>query len=207
MQSRGSLKLVVFLGNPGRQYERTRHNAGWLVLDAFPLATGLAWQTKFKGSWAKVGTGKLGSGAAAGGAAAGGAAAPGSVILLKPETMMNLSGESVQAAARFFRVEPGEILVVHDDVELPFGTVASRRGGGLAGHNGLKSIVNRIGSRDFWRLRIGVGRPAHGELRGHVLGRFSADEQAMLPAVLDAASELLSSLLETGPEESMRRAV
>jgi len=139
--------LVVGLGNPGREYERTRHNAGWLALDELARRHGGSWRSKFSGSLAEV---RLGDA---------------KLALLKPETYMNESGRSVGAAARFFKVEPEQVLVVHDDVDLETGRLQARRGGGLAGHNGLRSLGQYLGSQDFLRLRVGVGRPGRGDRR------------------------------------------
>src|SRR5919198_5953349 len=139
--------LVAGLGNPGRQYERTRHNAGWLVLDELARRHGGSWRSKFSGSLAEVRIDAR------------------RVALLKPETYMNESGRSVAAGARFFKVEPDALLVVHDDVDLEPGRLQARRGGGLAGHNGLRSLARDLGTQDFLRLRIGVGRPGRGEPR------------------------------------------
>lgn len=172
--------MLVFLGNTGRRYERTRHNAAWMVLERSPFSAVEGWQQKFKALWSKT--------------SIGGA----SVVLLKPQTMMNLSGESVQAATRFFRFDAGEVMVVHDDVELPFGQVSVRFGGGLAGHNGLRSIAHCLGTRDFWRARIGIGRPPFGDLHGHVLGRFTAEEEAELPDVLDWFARALADGVRSG---------
>jgi PTH1 family peptidyl-tRNA hydrolase len=168
-----SPKLLAFLGNTGPRYARTRHNVAWMLLDHGPFAYAENWQQKFKAVWARAPLGGE------------------QVTLLKPQTMMNLSGESVQAAMRFFRFLPSEILVAHDDVELPFGAAAIRLGGGLAGHNGLRSVTQCLGTRDFWRLRIGVDRPGRGDLHNHVLGRFSEQEEALLPGFLSKLATLL----------------
>ena len=139
--------LVAGLGNPGREYEHTRHNVGWLVLDELARRHGGSWRSKFSGSLAEV---RLGDA---------------KLALLKPETYMNESGRSVAAAARFFKVPVESLLVVHDDVDLEPGRLQARRGGGLAGHNGLRSLAQHLGSQDFLRLRIGVGRPGRGDPR------------------------------------------
>jgi peptidyl-tRNA hydrolase, PTH1 family len=165
-------QLLTLLGNTGSRYERTRHNVGWMLEDRIGVDES-AWQRKFKGVWQRI------------------QVAGNQVVVLKPHTMMNLSGESVQAAARFFRYSPDEITVAHDDVEIAFGEVGIRFGGGLAGHNGLRSIAHCLGTRDFWRIRIGIGRPKHGELHSHVLGRFDAAEEAELDGVLARAGELV----------------
>jgi PTH1 family peptidyl-tRNA hydrolase len=168
--------MIVLLGNTGSRYERTRHNVARRLLEADPLRDCSGWQRKFKADWAKC------------------TVAGNPMVVLLPLTMMNLSGESVQAAARFFRYSPQEIVVAHDDTELEFGYIDIKSGGGLAGHNGLKSVAHCLADRSFYRLRIGVGRPAHGELHGHVLGRFSAEEEAELPDVAAAANQLLPDL-------------
>ncbi len=139
--------LVAGLGNPGREYERTRHNAGWLVVDELARRHAGVFRGKFSGQLAEV---RL---------------AGRKVGLLKPETYMNESGRSIAAAARFFKAPAGMLLVVHDDVDLDEGRLQARRGGGLAGHNGLRSIAEALGTRDFLRLRIGVGRPGRGDRR------------------------------------------
>jgi peptidyl-tRNA hydrolase, PTH1 family len=153
--------LVAGLGNPGRGYERTRHNVGWLVLDELARRHGGTWRSKFSGSLAEIRLGELRLG------------------LLKPETYMNESGRSVGAAARFFKVEPESLLVVHDDVDLEPGRLQARRGGGLAGHNGLRSLAQHLGTQEFLRLRIGVGRPGRGDRRAvsdWVLSPFEPDQ-------------------------------
>lgn len=163
--------MVVFLGNPGRQYERTRHNAGWLVADALSFSSRLAWKEKFKGLVA------LYEG----------------VAFLKPTTFMNRCGESVGACAAFYRVEPGQLLVVHDDLEIDFGRVELRSGGGLAGHNGLRDIVRVIGTRDFERLRFGISRPPHGKVSQYVLSRFSREEEPLVADLAAKAALLVES--------------
>ena len=168
--------MLVLLGNTGAHYARTRHNAGWLVEEPLASASGsepAGVQQKFKALWWKQ---RLASE---------------SLVVLKPQSMMNMSGESVQAAARFFRFGPQEIAVVHDDVELSFGEIGVRFGGGLAGHNGLRSVAHCLGTHDFWRVRFGIGRPRHGELHGYVLGRFTDDEEALLPDITTAVAELI----------------
>src|SRR5512144_1656864 len=155
--------LVAGLGNPGREYERTRHNAGWLVLDELARRHGGSWRSKFSGSLAEL---RLGAAR---------------VALLKPETYMNESGRSLGAAARFFKVDPQRVLVVHDDVDLEHGRLQARAGGGLAGHNGLRSLAQHLGSQEFLRLRIGVGRPGRGDRRSladWVLSPFAPEDDA-----------------------------
>jgi peptidyl-tRNA hydrolase, PTH1 family len=175
--------LVAGLGNPGREYERTRHNVGWLVLDELARRHGGSWRSKFSGSLAEV---RLGDARLA---------------LLKPETYMNESGRSVGAAARFFKVEPEQLLVVHDDVDLEPGRLQARDGGGLAGHNGLRSLAQHLGSQDFLRLRIGVGRPGRGDQRSvsdWVLSSFAPEEdvEALVARAADAVEAVASEGLD-----------
>ncbi len=172
------ISLIVLLGNPGSRYEKTRHNAARMLEEYLPFAGELVWQEKFKGRYApaRIGGEKR--------------------IFLKPETFMNLSGESVQAAARFFRVSAAEICVVHDELEMPFGAVEFRKGGGLGGHNGLRSIDRALGTREFHRLRLGIGRPDRQDVSSWVLSRFAPDEEPGLERMLSSASELLLKRLE-----------
>jgi peptidyl-tRNA hydrolase, PTH1 family len=175
--------LVVGLGNPGREYERTRHNVGWLVLEEIARRHGGSWRSKFSGSLAEVRLGDL------------------RLALLKPETYMNESGRSVGAAARFFKVEPEGLLVVHDDVDLEPGRLQARAGGGLAGHNGLRSLAQHLGSQEFERLRIGVGRPGRGDPRSvsdWVLSGFAPadDLEALVSRAADAVETVAAEGLE-----------
>ena len=169
-----SIRLMVFCGNPGRDYSRTRHNIPWLLLHFLDKGR-LAWQKKFKGFYA-----------------AGGDILPG-VILLKPMTFMNMTGESIRPAAGFFRISPAEILVCHDDIELDFGTVSFKFNGGSAGHNGLRSSSGTLGTNNFLRFRLGISRPSRGTVESHVLGRFTPHEEALLPDYMEAAAGLLRS--------------
>jgi PTH1 family peptidyl-tRNA hydrolase len=176
--------LVAGLGNPGRGYERTRHNLGWLVVDELARRHGGSFKSKFSGRLAEL---RLDGSR---------------VALLKPETYMNESGRSLAAAARFFKVEPDGLLVVHDDVDLEPGRLQARGGGGLAGHNGLRSIASALGTSDFLRLRIGVGRPGRGDHRSvsdYVLSGFEPDEDvdALVARSADAVETLVRDGLET----------
>jgi len=175
--------LVVGLGNPGREYERTRHNAGWLVVDELARRHDGSWRSKFSGSLAEVRLGER------------------RLALLKPETYMNESGRSVAAAARYFKVPAESILVVHDDVDLEPGRLQARRGGGLAGHNGLRSLAQDLGTQDFLRLRIGVGRPGRGDPRpvaDWVLSPFAPDEdvEALVARGADAVETIAAEGLD-----------
>jgi PTH1 family peptidyl-tRNA hydrolase len=175
--------LVAGLGNPGREYERTRHNVGWLVVDELARRHAGSWRSKFSGSLAEI---RLGDARLA---------------LLKPETYMNESGRSVGAAARFFKVPAESLLVVHDDVDLEPARLQARRGGGLAGHNGLRSLARDLGTQDFLRLRIGVGRPARGDPRpvsDWVLSPFALEEdvEALVARAADAVETIVADGLE-----------
>ena len=180
--------LVVGLGNPGREYERTRHNAGWLVLDELARRHGGSWRLKFSGSLAEV---RLGDA---------------KLALLKPETYMNESGRSVGAAARFFKVPPEQVLVAHDDVDLESGRLQARNGGGLAGHNGLRSLGQHLGSQDFLRLRIGVGRPGRGDPRSvadWVLSPFAPEEDA--DALVSRSADAVETIVSEGLEAAQQK--
>ena len=175
--------LVAGLGNPGREYERTRHNAGWMVVDELARRHDGSFRSKFAGQLAEVRDDER------------------RLALLKPETYMNVSGRSVGAATRFFKVEPGSLLVVHDDVDLEQGRLQARLGGGLAGHNGLRSIAEALGTQDFLRLRVGVGRPARGDRRpvaDYVLSPFEPemDVDELVSRAADAAEVIAREGLE-----------
>ncbi|MGI9111350.1 MAG: aminoacyl-tRNA hydrolase [Gaiellaceae bacterium] len=177
--------LVVGLGNPGREHVRDRHNVGWLVVDELAGRHGGSFRSKFSGRLAEIRV----DGA--------------KVALLKPETYMNLSGQSVGAAARFFKVELDRILAIHDEVDLEPARLQARLGGGLAGHNGLRSLRQTLGSADFLRLRVGVGRPGRGDRRpvaDYVLSPFEPDEDA--EALVARAADAVESLVRDGLERT-----
>jgi PTH1 family peptidyl-tRNA hydrolase len=176
--------LVAGLGNPGREYERTRHNAGWLVVDDLARRHDGSFRSKFSGRLAEVRLDER------------------RLALLKPETYMNESGRPISAAVRFFKVPVGSLLVVHDDVDLEEGRLQARLGGGLAGHNGLRSIAQALGSQDFLRLRVGVGRPGRGDRRpvaDYVLAPFGpgTDVDGLVSRAADAVETLVTEGLET----------
>ncbi|MFW5643605.1 MAG: aminoacyl-tRNA hydrolase [Alkalispirochaeta sp.] len=164
------IRLVVLLGNPGRQYAATRHNVAWMVVPYLDVEPESRWKEKFHGRFLKRGE----------------------TVLLMPETFMNHSGRSVQAAATFFSIPPKEILVVHDDMETPFASVAVVTGGGHRGNNGVRSVAQSLGTGDFMRLRVGVGRPPAGRKPGDwILERFTPDEEARLPEVLTSVADIV----------------
>jgi len=180
--------LVAGLGNPGRRHERDRHNVGWMVVDELVHRHGGSFRSKFSGQLAEM------------------RIAGRRVALLEPETFMNESGRSISAAARFFKAAPESVLVVHDDVDLEVGRLQARLGGGLAGHNGLRSIAQALGTQEFLRLRVGVGRPGRGDPRDvadYVLAPFEPHEDA--GALVVRAADAVEVLLSEGLEEAQRR--
>ena len=179
--------LVAGLGNPGREHARDRHNAGWMVADELARRHGGSFRSKFSGRLAEI---RLGDARLA---------------LLEPETYMNESGRSIAAAARFFKVAPQGVLVVHDDVDLDVGRLQARLGGGLAGHNGLRSIATALGTQDFLRLRIGVGRPTRGDRRpvaDYVLSPFEPEDD--VDALVARAADAAESLVTDGLDDAQR---
>jgi len=180
--------LVVGLGNPGREYATTRHNVGFMVADELARRHGGAWRSKFSGEVADV---RL-DGAR--------------LALLKPQTFMNDSGRSAAAAAKFYKVEPEDLLAVHDEVDLDLGRMQARLGGGLAGHNGLRSIASALKTPEFLRLRIGVGRPERGDRRpvsDWVLSPF--DPSVDVGSLVGRAADAVETLVRDGLDEAQQR--
>jgi PTH1 family peptidyl-tRNA hydrolase len=179
------LLLVAGLGNPGREHARNRHNAGWLVLDELARRHGGSWRGKFSGQTAEVRVGDE------------------RLALLTPETYMNDSGRSVGPAAAFFKLEPSEVLVVHDEGDFDLGRLELKVGGGLAGHNGLRSIARELGTQDFLRLRIGVGRPERGDprpLADWLLANFDAHDEP--DRLVGRAADVVELLVVEGIERT-----
>jgi PTH1 family peptidyl-tRNA hydrolase len=187
--------LVVGLGNPGREHEDNRHNVGFMVADALHEALGLpAFREKFKGKVAR-------------GEASAAAGVRTDVVLLEPLTFMNLSGESVQPAAAFLKVPPDRIIVVHDELDLGWKDVRLKVGGGHAGHNGLRSIIQCLGTPDFVRVRVGIGKPPagfRGDVADYVLSGFDAVERSELPAVVDVAVGAVRRVISDGIAPAMK---
>jgi PTH1 family peptidyl-tRNA hydrolase len=175
--------LLVGLGNPGARYARHRHNLGFMAVEAVARAHGFGpWRTRFK---SLISEGRLGDV---------------KVLLQKPQTFMNLSGQAVAEAARFYKLPPGQIVVCHDEVDLVAGKVRIKTGGGVAGHNGLRSIAEQLGSADFRRVRFGIGHPGHKDLvSGHVLGDFALADREWVERLLDAFAEA-APLLAAGDD-------
>lgn len=184
---KGKPFIVAALGNPGREYERTRHNMGFLLADhAAGKAPGGRWK-----AWRGVGRcyeAELGGRR---------------VFLLKPETYMNNSGLAVQSLADFYKVPLADILAVYDDMDLPFGKLKLRRGGSAGGHKGMASVISALGSPEIARLKIGIGREPGADAKNYVLDRFSAAEEKALGPVLERACEALVAALEKGLEAAM----
>ena len=197
------IQLVAFLGNYGKEYEDTRHNAGWLFEAALPFADKISWQSKYKAdfccvdydvfaTWLKDaglikerdnGTLPIPD------------CAPKKICFMKPMTYMNLSGQAIGEAARFFKIPASDVLVVHDEIELPLGTVGLKWSGGLGGHNGLRSTKETFGTPDFWRIRIGVGKPANGNVADYVLGSFTSDEKITLSQIFTMMNPMFAKFL------------
>ncbi|MCL2450139.1 MAG: aminoacyl-tRNA hydrolase [Polyangiaceae bacterium] len=183
--------LLVGLGNPGREYEGSRHNLGFMAVDA--LCRAEKWpefKSKFSGLWTR------------------GELAGQSMVVLKPQTYMNLSGESVQPAAAFFKVAPKDIVVLHDELDLPWRDVRLKFGGGHAGNNGVRSLIDRLGTPDFARVRMGIGKPPagfRGQAADWVLSNLDPIERAELPGVIDEALAAVRSVAESGLSAAMNR--
>ena len=180
--------LVVGLGNPGTEHARDRHNVGWMVVDELARRHGGSFKAKFRGRLAEVRAGEA------------------RLALLKPETYMNESGRSVQSAAAFYQAPVDIVLVVHDEVDLDVARLQARAGGGLAGHNGLRSIAQQLGTPEFLRLRIGVGRPGRGDRRDvadYVLAPFDPEDD--VEAIVARAADAAECLALEGLEETQRR--
>ena len=180
--------LVAGLGNPGREYAETRHNVGFMVADELARRHGGSWRGKFSGELSEVRADGI------------------RLALLKPQTYMNESGRSVGAAARFFKVEPEALIVVHDDVDLASGRVQVRLGGGLAGHNGLRSVAQQLGTGEFGRVRIGLGRPERGDQRpvaDFVLSPFPPEVD--VEALVARAADAVESVAWEGLDEAQNR--
>ena len=180
--------LVTGLGNPGPRHERDRHNVGWMVIDELARRRDASFKAKFNG---RLGETRVDDHR---------------IALLKPETYMNESGRSISAAARFYKVPVDSVVVVHDDVDLDLGRLQARAGGGLAGHNGLRSIAQALGGSDFLRIRIGVGRPGRGDRRDvadFVLSPFAPHEDR--DGIVGRAADAVELLVRDGLEETQRR--
>jgi PTH1 family peptidyl-tRNA hydrolase len=180
------MKLIVGLGNPGAKYEGTRHNAGFRAVRAFHTL-----HAEEFGGWAKKFSAEVSEGRAGGD----------KVVLMLPQTYMNDSGEAVVQAVQFWKVSPADVLVVYDEIDIPLGNLRIRTEGSAGGHNGMKSIIERLGTMQFPRIRIGIGTERLGvvPLENYVLEKFSADEEATFGKALDSAVKAIDACLEEGP--------
>jgi PTH1 family peptidyl-tRNA hydrolase len=181
------MRLVAGLGNPGVEYAATRHNVGFAVADLLARRHGvLTWNRKFRGELATTDIGGK------------------RVILLKPQTYMNRSGDSVQAACAFYRIPPTEIIVTHDDIDFALGRIAVKTGGGHGGHKGLQSITSHLGP-EFVRLRLGVGRPEHGDVSNYVLGPFRGADIKIVDEMLERAADAVEVILGDSVKAAQNR--
>jgi PTH1 family peptidyl-tRNA hydrolase len=184
-----SIRLIAGLGNPGRQYAKTRHNAGYWWVDAIASAFGASWakEPKLFGEVARMRRGAI------------------DLWLLKPTTYMNESGRALTAMMGFYRIEPAELLVVHDELDLPPGTVKLKNGGGTGGHNGLNDIAEKLGDKGFWRLRIGIGHPGHKDMvADYVLNNARREEQDLIDPAWERSLDLLPLLAEGRLTDAMK---
>jgi len=187
--------LIVGLGNPGPEYAKHRHNVGFMAVERWvdrhvtPGAGGAAWKAQFKARTTSIH-----------------ARSPiGRCVVLEPQTYMNRSGESVRAAADFFGAPIERTVVVHDEIDFEFGRVGLKRGGGHGGHNGLRDIIKHLGGPGFFRVRVGVGRPVHGEVSDWVLSNFSGEDATFVGELVDRAEQALTCLLAEGLTSAMNQ--
>ena len=183
-RERLSIKIVLGLGNPGRLYQKTRHNVGFMVVSRLARRMGLKFDKKFCSSRVAEGEG---------------------VVLAKPYTYVNLSGKAAKALLQRFSLAPQDMLVICDDVALPLGRIRIRRKGSDGGHNGLRSIIKELGTEEFPRLRVGIGREGIKDLVEYVLGEFERDEMEILEKVLEVAVDAVECILKEGIEEAMNK--
>ncbi|MDY5830709.1 MAG: aminoacyl-tRNA hydrolase [Treponema sp.] len=207
------IQLVVFLGNYGSEYVKTRHNVAWQFLDSLPFSSRFSWQQKFKGEFLSFSREELSSlfweskilCAKDGSPVKVSDNAPPKVYFLKPLTYMNNSGLSAIELASFFKIKPEEILVVHDELEMALGFVSLKFSGGLGGHNGLRSMKSVFNTPDFWRLRFGLSKPSGVDIADYVLSPFSQDERIVLDSVFTQTHRLFAEiLLSSSPEKLLQ---
>ncbi len=189
------MKLIIGLGNPGRGYANTRHNTGFICLNHLARTQGIRFDKK-------QGQARIGMGEVAGS----------KIVVAKPQTYMNLSGESVSRLIKKFRVSLDDLLIIHDDLDLPLGKIRIRQGGGSGGHRGVGSIITCLGSQDFYRIRVGIGRPtvssaevSEADIVDYVLSDFTPDERQTITGVIPEVSEAILCLLTDGPVAAMNK--
>ena len=181
--------LVVGLGNPGKEYELTRHNIGFLVLDSLANQTGVEInRTGFKGFYNDV------------------IFSDKKLMLFKPQTFMNLSGNAVKEIKNFYKIENQKIIVVHDEIDIELGTLKIKEGGGSAGHNGIKSIIENLNDNSFKRIRVGIGKPGNQNLvSSHVLSKFSSDEKKIVKQLIENTVDAIKEIIKNGIENAMNK--
>ena len=183
-------RCIVFLGNPGQEYEKTRHNIGSMLSNQleFELGITIQWSVKFNGLVGSIDVEHM------------------KIIVFKPQIFMNLCGSAIRKLCDFHKLSAVNLIVIHDDLELNFGEIAYKVNGGAGGHNGLRSIDTHLGSSEYLRCRIGIGRPIHGDIANFVLSRFTKEEEISLPLILETASKSLSNILRgsTQPTGKLR---
>jgi PTH1 family peptidyl-tRNA hydrolase len=183
------VQLIIGLGNPGSKYEQTRHNVGFVFVDEIARSKGASWkmENKFHAEVCKL------------------SISGNDVWLLKPNTFMNLSGKAVAALARFYKITPESVLVVHDELDISPGQVRLKQGGGHGGHNGLRDIIAQLGSRDFYRLRLGIGHPGESrDVSNYVLGKASPDDQKHIDDSIYEALRTLPQIIEGEHQPAMK---
>lgn len=188
-QDTSNMWILVGLGNPGKEYENNRHNIGFMVIDEIAREFGLSpFKSKFEG---EIVEGRIGEE---------------KVVLVKPMTFMNVSGQCVQKVARFYKVTPNRIVAFHDELDLAAGKMRTKKGGGAAGHNGLKSMDACLNSQDYWRVRLGIGHPGDKDrVTGHVLGDFSKAEKQWLPDWIGALAKNVPLFIAGKHEDYMTK--
>ena len=181
--------LIIGLGNPGKRYEQTRHNIGFMTLDALAAQLEIDLKQKsFNALWGK------------------GALAGKNVLLAQPQTFMNLSGTAVRQLQSFFKTDISNLIVIHDDLDLPFGSIRLKAGGGTAGHKGLASIESNLGSSEFMRVRLGIGKPVDkSRIEGYVLEPFRKEEQTVLPEILQRAADASAEIVLNGLQKTVSK--
>ena len=173
------MKLIAGLGNPGRKYDQTKHNTGFMALDHYLEKNGLTLdKDKFEGLWTKQ---KINGE---------------DVIFLEPQTFMNDSGKSIAQVANFFKIKPEDILVIHDDMDMPTGKLRLRQSGSAGGHNGMKSIIAHVGTQNFKRIRVGIDKHAYIPVVDYVLGRFTKEQQPLIEKGIQDAKEAVITILD-----------
>ena len=183
------MKLIVGLGNPGTRYQFSRHNMGFLVLDRFATNFDISVNTKgFDAHWGKGKVDDM------------------SVYLAKPQTFMNVSGSAVKKLIEYFKIDLEDLIVIHDDLDLPFKTIRIKSGGGHAGHKGLISIINHLGNTEFIRVRIGIGKPSDKTMvEGYVLEPLTENEMTLLPIITKTASDAVTIIINYGVQSAMNQ--